>query len=143
MKDKPFEISLLEVLASPIGFSQEWKLEGVIPNEEDLRFLDNVKVIVTATNLGEQAVEVEVEVKTKIGLICSRCALEITQPIDLLFGRIYSRGNEDEVEKMDDTLKIDLEQPIREEIILGIPIKVLCKENCQGLLMEDTEDVKE
>lgn len=83
--------------------------------------------------------------QTTVELVCSRCLesfrIPIDAPIDL---RYLPRGEnagegEREIEEEDLTTayyrdeQIDLGQLVREQIWLAMPMKPLCREDCQGL----------
>lgn len=83
---------------------------------------------------------------------CSRCLKEVILAISLNFSREFKTArsldsarddpptqglrrasqNDEEMYPIEDG-KIDLTPPLTEEIIANIPIKVLCREDCQGL----------
>lgn len=64
--------------------------------------------------------------ETGITLTCSRCLVKFSAPLRVPgFGR--------ELELFGDETIIDLTGDIREDIILAIPVKPLCRADCQGL----------
>ena len=75
-------------------------------------------------------------------LICDRCAREFQTEISSKFKMVYlfrSKYNDSENEKEDvvymhpEMDKIDLDKDIRDFAILGVPMKMLCSEDCKGL----------
>lgn len=75
-------------------------------------------------------------------LFCDRCAREFQSEISSKFKMVYlfrSKYDESENEKVDvvylhpEIDKIDLDKDIRDFAILGVPMKMLCSENCKGL----------
>ena len=84
-------------------------------------------------------------VKTTLGLPCSRCLDPLTWPVDAAFDLRYhphvpnTGEGEREIEEDDLTTAfyendaIDLEQLIREQLFLSVPMKPLCGEACRGL----------
>jgi uncharacterized protein len=56
---------------------------------------------------------------------CARCVELVQFPIDKHFQLYYTVTETAEF--------IDLTDDIREEVILDLPIKLLCQENCKGL----------
>lgn len=73
------------------------------------------------------------EVKTVIILKCSRCLKDFPYAIRTLFLQGYEKSpqKEDVLSLRGDV--IDLEHIVLESIILELPIKALCSENCKGL----------
>jgi uncharacterized protein len=86
-------------------------------------------------------------VRTTLELPCSRCLEPFRWPVDASFDLRYQphaepgSGPHDEIEIEEDDLstafydndEIDLEQLMREQFLLAIPMKPLCSEACHGL----------
>jgi uncharacterized protein len=64
---------------------------------------------------------------------CSRCLDPLTVPVEVDFQELfaYSLTNEDEFVVSDE--QIDLEQVIRDAVVLSLPFKPVCRKNCLGL----------
>ena len=85
------------------------------------------------------------QVRTKLELACSRCVDPFVVLIDSAFDLDYrpqaANTGEGELEVEDDDLStayyeddaIDLDQLIREQLYLALPMKPLCTETCRGL----------
>lgn len=89
-------------------------------------------------------------------LHCSRCLTEFTEPLDVHFEEEFVSGevpeedaDEDEEEESGRTVsaytgdEIDLTEPLRENILLELPMKPLCDEDCQGLCPTCGSDLNE
>ncbi|MGH9349137.1 MAG: YceD family protein [Vicinamibacterales bacterium] len=84
-------------------------------------------------------------VRTELELLCSRCLEPFRLPVDLAFDQRYlpqaeaSAGEEIEVAEEDletsfyRDQQIDLNELIREQCYLALPMKPLCEEACKGL----------
>jgi uncharacterized protein len=84
-------------------------------------------------------------VRTELELPCSRCLDPFRWPVDAAFDLRYVPRSENkgegerEVEEDDvstafyENDTIDLRQLMREQIYLSLPMKPLCREDCQGL----------
>jgi uncharacterized protein len=76
---------------------------------------------------------------------CSRCLEPVAVPldveleeiftptIDILTGRPVQREEEDRALWIDDRHLLDLSEVLRQDILLALPMHVLCSEECQGL----------
>jgi len=64
--------------------------------------------------------------ETEVSFTCSRCLKKFTAPV-----RVAAFGREKEIEE--NQVKIDLTGDIREDIILAIPVKPLCRADCRGI----------
>lgn len=62
-----------------------------------------------------------------IRLECSRCLELFTYPVDVKLEAEIDKNNIDDLER------VDLIPVIKENILLAIPIKPLCSEECKGL----------
>ena len=84
-------------------------------------------------------------VGTDVKLTCSRCLGEFTGPLTSAFTIFYTKSDdaqpEDEVELGEEDLvsvtyngdEIDFTGEIAEQILLGLPYKPLCSDDCKGL----------
>ena len=83
---------------------------------------------------------------------CIRCLDPVELPISKSFQELYAykpdRNTKNESEDQDDELLmdgdfIDLENPIRDAIVLSLPINPVCDESCEGLCPECGEKWRE
>ncbi len=93
-----------------------------------------------ATSLGD-GIYVEANVRGSVSLLCSRCLAPFEKPIDLsVEGRFEENaeaGADEEEEEVEvfplEGTSCDLDEMIRHEIVLSLPMKPLCSEECKGL----------
>ncbi len=139
MAASPYLISVRDIMHKP-GAMREYKLDLITPGEFgegiakvsqgveldlDVRF-ESVHEGILAT--GEVFVDADAE--------CSRCLEPLTLPIEVDFQELfaYSLTNEDDYVVEDE--EIDLEQVIRDAIVLSLPFHPVCRKNCLGLCPE-------
>jgi uncharacterized protein len=81
-------------------------------------------ILVTGAVFGEASAE------------CSRCLDSLTMPVDVDFQELfaYSLTEQDEFAVIDE--HIDLEQVIRDAVVLSLPFQPVCNADCQGLCVE-------
>jgi len=111
---------------------------------ESLSFSSPV-VITGSVEQNEDYYMVTGKIKTEVILECSRCLSSVRYPIKTGFKQKYSEVAEEEETLPANGDKIDLGKPVIESILLELPIKVLCKEECKGLCPEcglDRNDVE-
>ena len=115
------ELELDIPLAEPIG-TEVVAIPAKAEVELDLR-LESVHEGILATG------EIFAEAKT----MCSRCLEDMNLKIEVDFQELfaYSLTNEDEFVVTDE--QIDLEQVIRDAVVLSLPFKPVCRKNCLGL----------
>jgi uncharacterized protein len=90
----------------------------------DFNFLQPIRVRLEVQKI-TNAVTVIAQLRGAVKTICSRCLAETSLDLDRELNFNY------QVQKMQDY--IDCAQDIREEIVLGLPLKVLCRPGCRGL----------
>jgi uncharacterized protein len=84
----------------------------------------------------EETVLAELEAKAEVVLICDRCLSNFDKTLEISLAREYNINRQDKNEEnlfVDKYGDVDLEEPIREEIILAVPMKNLCREDCAGI----------
>jgi DUF177 domain-containing protein len=94
---------------------------------------------------GPEKIRVKGRVKGSVQVECDRCLRETELPIDLEFDleyvteSEYNRLHAAELLEEDLTLSvfdggvIDIDEIVREQVLLAVPSQVLCDENCKGL----------
>ena len=121
---------------------------------EDLNPVDErIDVIETATISGKvrlavKEVFVDGHVETRAKAECDRCLQPVEIPVKADFALEYIPGSEyestDVVELTEDQLSvavfdgegIDVDEIVKEQIVLAVPTRVLCRENCKGICPE-------
>jgi len=114
------------------------------PESEDFRIAAPVDLSADVRK-DSQKVRLVGRVKTTLELNCSRClepfAIPVDAPFDLLFLPASSNNGDEEREVDEDDLgvsfyrenEINLGDVMREQFYLALPMKPLCREDCQGL----------
>lgn len=80
-------------------------------------------------------ISLNAELKGTIQLVCSRCLQKFPYPIDLKIDERFT----DDLENRDDEVifinnyEVDINEIVENNIILSLPIKKLCREDCKGL----------
>jgi uncharacterized protein len=111
-------------------------------------FLSPIKTTLRAIRIGDM-VEVEGHLTTVVRLICGRCLIEYSTPLESNYALTYTRlvpGLSEDAEQAEVQLnaadmgliyfqgeEINLHDGIQEQIVLAFPLNAVCKENCKGL----------
>ena len=114
-----------------LGIEDETAIEGSVRFDGELSVV-NDRATLNGRITGQASVE------------CRRCLAPVGMPIDVEFTDHFKIGEasaEAESELADDDLddelifepRIDLNDVVREQIILALPDMVFCKEDCKGL----------
>ncbi len=133
----------VESLEKPGKLSQVYEVDSLSLDEE-VRLLEPVEVHGRARRSGAE-VELRGELCTKIEVACSRCLKPVILPIRSEFAERFvsavtwraEEQHELREEDLDlaifDGEAIELDDVVREEILLAVPSHVLCREDCKGL----------
>jgi uncharacterized protein len=110
----------------------------------------NVKGNVKVTRLSD-GVLVQGDVKADVQLQCSRCLDDISLPVDARLeeqfqptvdvetGHAITHNDSEEDDtlfKIDANHMMDLTEPVRQALLVAIPMRPLCREDCKGLCPE-------
>jgi uncharacterized protein len=118
---------------------QEKKTLTIKIKEKDPFFQvdENFRVKLKLRKLNDQRLLIDFSVPIRLKLNCARCLTEFNYQSLLKFQRLYRSDQTDKTDKDDSELitdgKIDIKKPIKEEIILNLPLKPLCQPDCKGL----------
>jgi uncharacterized protein len=114
----------------------------------ECEFTAPIRIRLKAARIGEM-VEVEGDLETTLRLTCGRCLTEFAGPLVTDFAFTYIREAhepavggapaEGRVEAEEAGLisfrgeEIDLTEGIQEQVVLNLPLRPLCREDCKGL----------
>ena len=123
--------------------------------ETDSRIKGRPDLCLLATRADDE-VQLEGSLKAMVEFDCDRCLKVLSLPIDQTFDLVYipplkPSGAHDEKELGNDDLSvgfyqgqaIDLDDVVREQVELALPMSRLCKEDCLGLCQQCGADLNE
>ena len=133
------------------GLLQEADLPIVINNDAKP---DIAHVFIKILRFGRRVL-VEGSVKLSAALTCGRCLKETLLPLDLAFSEEYIPA-EDAGKDIDRELKsremdlgyysndqLDINEIVKEQVLLSVPMKPLCRNDCAGLCPVCGKDLNE
>lgn len=101
-------------------------------------------------NLEKGKARIEGSARVVLRMNCGRCLKEVDKEMHLVFSRIVyapdevTRGTEEEDDQtFMDGYQLNVEDLIYSEILLNLPMKVLCNENCKGICKICGKDLNE
>jgi len=112
LTDQPLEVS------EDID-AKRWDLDSF-----DIKFIKNIHLDCKLRRLGKDVL-VECSVLTHRLITCSRCLVESEQEVNQDFNLTYTVSSDSDYMEIDNDL--------REEVLLNFPMKVLCKPDCRGI----------
>lgn len=93
-------------------------------NEYDLKFDEDFTVNAEIERVSSVLIA-KAEVSAKLSTVCSRCL----EPLVLKWKRIFAF----DFPVDQSTQFVEMNEDIRQEVLLNLPLKLLCKEECKGI----------
>src|SRR5689334_22726646 len=134
----------LESLEKDRQFAHTYQPDELALEDADLRLIAPAEIRGRVRQPGRE-VELIGSIKTTLETVCARCLKPVSIPFsadfDERFATSVSWGAEEQHELASDDLNlsifdgdgIDMDQLVREQLLLAKPGQVLCREDCQGL----------
>jgi uncharacterized protein len=148
----PMLIEIQELKLHPIDFREELS-PGLIDLGEDVRQLAPLACEGRADLVEEhhgknkvvQDIRLKGKLETSLEVACARCLEPVILPVkrsfDLLYRPLGTDAGHEELSVTDAEAEIGyyqgdgllLEDTLREQVLLAVPLKALCREDCKGL----------
>ena len=137
-------ITVEELLDHPVKFSETFAPGHLDYATEGLGQAAPLVIRGSANLLGDE-IEVRGGLHTAMSFTCARCLEPAEQAVDVKFDLIYRpletvrRGDEFAVPRGEEEIgfyregSLMLEDVAREQVLLSLPIKTVCREECRGL----------
>jgi len=145
-------IEIHELELHPIDFKEEFR-PGAIDLGPDLRQKTPLHAAGRAQLVEEhygrrqsiKDIRLNGELDTKLELVCARClepvVQDVTRKFDLLYRPLGADAGREELSVTSAEAEISyyqgegllLEDALREQVLLAVPLKVICREDCKGL----------
>lgn len=91
-------------------------------------------------NTGKKMIAISFETEVELLLPCDRCLEDVRHTLNIKMNKEIDMNESDEkrIESMDELCfikdsELDVERLIYNEILVHLPMKVLCNENCKGI----------
>ncbi|MBI2324444.1 MAG: DUF177 domain-containing protein [Chloroflexi bacterium] len=143
------KVSVAPLLKQPMGESVDYKVEErpIDPRGENAELLEaqvtGIDADITATHTNPGAL-IAGDARATVSAECVRCLTPIEAPVRARFAeQYYATLNVDtgtpmpqaplDAKTIGHDFRIDLTPLIREEVILAMPLKPLCRPDCRGL----------
>lgn len=137
----------------PEAFSHSYAPGEVELEDEGASLVSGVEVTGNASRKGEE-VRVRGKIVTEVELLCDRCLAPRRSPLEVEFDTRFipqeaAAGESDNVELLTEDLglaayegdAVDLDELVREQILLALPSRNLCSEDCKGLCQKCGADL--
>jgi uncharacterized protein len=131
----PLRINIGFLINAPVGTNRDFEFElptlRYHPDQEFHDFKGTARVTRT-----QQGLFVQGDFETTVTSECVRCLAEFVQPLQTTFSELYAFDQRSITESnllVPPDGYIDLGPLVREYLILEIPIRPICREDCKGL----------
>ncbi len=128
------EANAVRGLRVPIG------LDSFEMNGMSYEFRHKDELDLTITNLGNRKLLLDGSAAVTLAVPCDRCLSEVmvTIPISVTKELDFSMTEEERTRDLDETsylsgYDLDTDRLVYDEILIGFPMKVLCREDCKGI----------
>ena len=141
------KLNVAQLMKSPVGTTREYDLEETLREVEDQPLTRPVKVYLHLTRIND-GVLARGDVETTLEIACSRCTEPAEQPvafhfdeqfrptIDIASGQPVKGEDEDPsdpVYTIDANHLMDVDEMLRQGIVIETPMHPLCSPDCRGL----------
>lgn len=117
---------------------------------EQFPIIEKTPVNLLLSNNGKGKARIEGKAKLVLKMNCDRCLKEVDEVINLDFFREVfapdeiAESTDDECDQsFMEGYQLNVEDLINDEILLSLPMKVLCKEDCKGICRQCGKDLNE
>lgn len=141
---KPLRLNVGFIVNAQIGYSRDFDFSIPIFKDDDLLITELAGV--AKVGRAHEGLLIQGNFSGKTTLECVRCLTDYKQLLQWEFTELYAFKPENVTESellVPDDAQIDLEPLVHEFAILEIPIKPLCREDCQGLCQECGQNLNE
>ncbi len=118
---------------------EDYIKKGSLHFYRDEIYPDDINIKVEVNKFAKN-ISCKAEISTRMHLTCDRCLAEFDEDFLEMFDILFHIGQdelnideENVVALLPDQKEIDLTSYIQETLILSIPMKVLCRDDCKGI----------
>lgn len=133
-------INVAEIKKRLVGsktFAYELTPDELDITDTDLKVTAPIQLEGVVENAGD-VILLKADVKTEIERTCGRCLKVFTEPLAAqVVEKFYPAGAEN-IENdafIYESDLLDITEPVRESLLLAVPLQSLCREDCRGLCL--------
>ncbi|MDD6572312.1 MAG: DUF177 domain-containing protein [Thermoflexaceae bacterium] len=124
-------------------FKAKVEMERFVSASGEYDIIDKSETEITVSATGNRKFLVTGEDRVVLLIPCARCLEAVKTPVDYVIERELDFNNEDEqsderLEEMSyiDGYHLDVDKLVYSEILINIPLRVLCSKDCKGLCIK-------
>jgi uncharacterized protein len=133
-------VAVGELRRHEVGAQEEFDLRALPEDLSDLGLAGELQIRGRATNLGEEGVEVSLEIDGAIARECARCLAPVSAPVHAAAEETFAvSGPWPSIAEG----AVDLQPLVSEAVLLEEPLRVLCRPDCRGICPSCGKDLNE
>lgn len=136
MNNHPYRINVGFLINAPVGTYRDFVIDEPSMELDDDLHADVIHCAVRVSRV-QQGILAEADCSGEIDLECTRCLEPFRTGLKAHFEEIFYfhflRENEDAEQFLPESGYMDLQDLIREYLVMEIPYAPVCKEDCKGL----------
>ena len=137
-------LDVKELAVRKLRFRKSYHPGAIDFHSAEIKQVAPLEVTATAELL-EGQIRIEGELETKIEMVCARCLEPVVEDVSRSFDLFYAplpKGPKPKEDRLkDDDTEIGffegnglfLADVLREQVLLALPVKVICQSDCRGL----------
>ncbi len=121
-------------------YTQDIEMEQFQAPDGVYEIVKKEPVRLTIRHTGERKLEASGKIRLSLEIPCDRCLtpVKVDFDLDVNFSADLNQTEEDRAKELDEQPYIsgnylDVDQLVRNELLLNLPMKVLCREDCKGI----------
>ncbi len=102
----------------------------------------------TFTNIGKGRARIDGNGEIVFAMTCDRCLKSVEEKLELMFSRevfapdmIDETSDENDDQRFMDGYQLNVEDLLKNELVINWPMKVLCKPDCKGICRQCGKDL--
>jgi uncharacterized protein len=132
----PFVLPVRDLIRKP-GEMREFDLSVPAPEKwgEGVAFIPASGTVDVAVRLESvhEGILVSADVDTTYEGVCSRCLTDLTHPLEVEFQELFGYSGDEATDFQVQDDHVDLENLVRDAIVLSLPFQPVCQPDCPGL----------
>ncbi|HUC20037.1 MAG TPA: DUF177 domain-containing protein [Candidatus Polarisedimenticolaceae bacterium] len=133
------QVDVSDILRRGEGAQEEFIIDDETPGLEGLEMASpingTVRIIGTSTGVLASG-----KLEAAVMLECSRCLKAYAQTVQFRLQAEFEDHPDEEQFLIDRQGKIDLAEPLRQELEVRLPLKALCQDDCTGIKLNQMKD---
>lgn len=127
---------LLSVDERKQDFQTDIEMESFNSKRGRFKFAYKEPVNIHIENAGKRKIKCNANIKCALVIPCDRCLEDVTNEFDIDIDREIDLNNiqdDSDFTAYIEENELDVEKLVYNEILINLPMKVLCSENCKGI----------